>query len=150
MIVSDFHLTVYSSVIVIISMECCINVVRYIFLLVLFLSLTLSVIVLGVDVDWLVNGAGFMAKVMSRVKERLVNEEESDEEKLLEELTEVRQSVWLQMFVIIIIAIAVVFIISTLFGCAGACSLSYSLLSGLNYSRISSTTISLVQVTPSS
>ena len=61
---------------------------------------------------------------------RLVNEEYANEEKLLEDLTLARQSVWLQVIVIIIIAIAIVFIISALFGCAGACTLSYSLLSG--------------------
>jgi len=111
-------------------MECCVNFVRYILLLVLFISLTFTLIVLGVDLDWMINGPEFVTKVIARIKERLVNEEYANEEKLLEDLTLVRQSVWLQVFVIIIVAIAIVFIISVLFGCAGACTLSYSLLSG--------------------
>ena len=61
---------------------------------------------------------------------RLVNEGPVDEEEFLENLNHASQSVWLQLFVIIIVAITIVFIIINIIGCAGSCLLSYSLLSG--------------------
>ena len=54
----------------------------------------------------------------------------ADEEDLLKNLTLASESVWLQLFVIIIVAVTCVFVIINVIGCAGTCLMSYSLLSG--------------------
>ena len=62
---------------------------------------------------------------------RFNNEEvPADEEDLLKNLTVASQSVWLQLFVIIIVAVSCIFVIINIIGCAGTCLMSYSLLSG--------------------
>ena len=48
----------------------CVNVLRYIMLLVLFISMAAALLVLGVDLDWLINGPQFVAKVCARIQER--------------------------------------------------------------------------------
>ena len=48
----------------------CVNVLRYVMLLVLFISMAAALLVLGVDLDWLINGPQFVAKVCARIKER--------------------------------------------------------------------------------
>ena len=62
--------------------------------------------------------------------QRMANEDLTDEEELLKNFTIARESIWLQVFVIIIVAITTIFVIINLIGCAGSCILSYSLLSG--------------------
>jgi len=100
-------------------------------LLFLCLSMSLTLIVLGLDLDWLINGPAFMARICARIKERFNNEEvPADEEDLLKNLTLASESVWLQLFVIIIVAVTCVFVIINVIGCAGTCLMSYSLLSG--------------------
>jgi len=100
-------------------------------LLFLCLSLSLTLIVLGLDLDWLINGPAFMARICARIKERFNNEEvPADEEDLLKNLTLASESVWLQLFVIIIVAVTCIFIMINIIGCAGTCMMSYSLLSG--------------------
>jgi len=100
-------------------------------LLFLCLSLSLTLIVLGLDLDWLINGPTFMARICARIKERFNNEEvPADEEDLLKNLTLASESVWLQLFVIIIVAVTCIFIMINIIGCAGTCMMSYSLLSG--------------------
>ena len=54
----------------------------------------------------------------------------ADEEDLLKDLTLASESVWLQLFVIIIVAVTCIFVIINVIGCAGTCLMSYSLLSG--------------------
>ena len=54
----------------------------------------------------------------------------ADEEDLLKNLTLASESVWLQLFVIIIVAVTCIFVIINVIGCAGTCLMSYSLLSG--------------------
>ena len=62
---------------------------------------------------------------------RFNNEEvPADEEDLLKNLTLASESVWLQLFVIIIVAVTCIFIMINIIGCAGTCMMSYSLLSG--------------------
>ena len=62
---------------------------------------------------------------------RFNNEEvPADEEDLLKNLTLASESVWLQLFVIIIVAVTCIFVIINVIGCAGTCLMSYSLLSG--------------------
>jgi len=92
--------------------------------------MSVTIVCLGLDLDWLINGPAFMAKVCSRIKEKLVNEGPVDDEELRENLNVASESVWLQMFVIIVVAITIIFIIINIIGCAGSCMLSYSLLSG--------------------
>jgi len=100
-------------------------------LLFLCLSMSLTLIVLGLDLDWLINGPAFMARICARIKERFNNEDvPADEEDLLKNLTLASESVWLQLFVIIIVAVTCVFVIINVIGCAGTCLMSYSLLSG--------------------
>jgi len=112
-------------------MQNCVNFWRYIMLLFLCLSLSLTLIVLGLDLDWLINGPAFMARICARIKERFNNEEvPADEEDLLKNLTLASESVWLQLFVIIIVAVTCIFIMINIIGCAGTCMMSYSLLSG--------------------
>ena len=48
----------------------CVNVLRYIMLLVLFISMAAALLILGVDLDWLINGPQFVAKVCARIQER--------------------------------------------------------------------------------
>ena len=63
--------------------------------------------------------------------DRFNNEEvPADEEDLLKNLTLASESVWLQLFVIIIVAVTCIFVIINVIGCAGTCLMSYSLLSG--------------------
>lgn len=100
-------------------------------LLFLCLSMSLTLIVLGLDLDWLINGPAFMARICARIKERFNNEDvPADEEDLLKNMTLASESVWLQLFVIIIVAVTCVFVIINVIGCAGTCLMSYSLLSG--------------------
>jgi len=100
-------------------------------LLFLCLSMSLTLIVLGLDLDWLINGPAFMARICARIKERFNNEDvPADEEDLLKNMTLASESVWLQLFVIIIAALTCVFVIINVIGCAGTCLMSYSLLSG--------------------
>ena len=62
---------------------------------------------------------------------RFNNEEvPADEEDLLKNLSLASESVWLQLFVIMVVAVTCVFVIINMIGCAGTCLLSYSLLSG--------------------
>ena len=62
---------------------------------------------------------------------RFSNEEvPADEEDLLKNLSLASESVWLQLFVIMVVAVTCVFVIINMIGCAGTCLLSYSLLSG--------------------
>ena len=49
---------------------------------------------------------------------------------MLKNMTLASESVWLQLFVIIIVAVTCVFVIINVIGCAGTCLMSYSLLSG--------------------
>ena len=51
-------------------MQNCVNFWRYIMLLFLCLSMSLPLIVLGLDLDWLINGPAFMARIFARIKER--------------------------------------------------------------------------------
>jgi len=112
-------------------MQNCVNFWRYIMLLFLCLSMILTLIVLGLDLDWLINGPTSMARIGARIKERFNNEEvPADEEDLLKNLTLASQSLWIQLFVIIIVAVSCIFVIINLIGCAGTCLMSYSLLSG--------------------
>jgi uncharacterized membrane protein YgcG len=109
----------------------CVNFWRYIMLLFLCISMTLTLLVLGLDLDWLINGPAFMARICARIKERFSNEEvPADEEDLLKNLSLASESVWLQLFVIMVVAVTCVFVIINMIGCAGTCLLSYSLLSG--------------------
>ena len=52
------------------KMHFCVNFVRYILLLFLSISVSVTFLCLGVDLDWLINGPAFVAKVMSRIKEK--------------------------------------------------------------------------------
>ena len=51
-------------------MQNCVNFWRYIMLLFLCLSMSLTLIVLGLDLDWLINGPAFTARIFARIKER--------------------------------------------------------------------------------
>ena len=53
-----------------VKMQNCVNFWRYIMLLFLCLSMSLTLIVLGLDLDWLINGPAFMARIFARIKER--------------------------------------------------------------------------------
>eukprot|EP00088_Acartia_fossae_P052416 TRINITY_DN5920_c0_g1_i2.p1 TRINITY_DN5920_c0_g1~~TRINITY_DN5920_c0_g1_i2.p1 ORF type:complete len:313 (+),score=62.50 TRINITY_DN5920_c0_g1_i2:70-1008(+) len=108
----------------------CVNIWRYLLIVFLCISLTASLVVLGIDLDWLINGPEFLTKICARIKERMANEDLTDEEELLKNFTIARESIWLQVFVIIVVAITTIFVIINLIGCAGSCILSYSLLSG--------------------
>ena len=48
----------------------CVNFWRYTLLAFLCISIVAAFFVLGVDLDWLLNGPEFVAKVWSRIKER--------------------------------------------------------------------------------
>ena len=70
-------------------------------------------------------------RVLSKFYFRLfINEENVDEEQLLQDLIVAQESVWLKLLVMIVVAVCVIFVIINIIGCFGACTLSYSLLSG--------------------
>jgi len=109
----------------------CVNFWRYTILVFLCISSVAAFVVLGVDLDWLVNGPEFAAKAWSRIKERLANEDvlESDGE-LQKNFLAAQESVWIQLFVILIVTVTIITLMVNLLGCVGSCFLSYSLLSG--------------------
>lgn len=109
----------------------CVNFWRYILLAFLCISIVAAFVVLGVDLDWLLNGPEFVAKVWSRIKERLAFEDilESDAE-LQKNFLAAHESVWIRLFVILVITMAIIMVMVNLLGCVGSCVLSYSLLSG--------------------
>ena len=61
---------------------------------------------------------------------RLHQEEIVDQEELNEVLLEARQSLWVHIPMLMIMVLSVVILFFNCLGCAGACILSYSLLSG--------------------
>jgi len=122
----------------------CVNFWRYTLLVFLCISTVAAFVVLGVDLDWLFNGPEFAAKVWSRIKERLAYEDilGSDSE-LQKNFLAAHESVWIQLFVILMVTMAVIILIVNLLGCVGSCVLSYSLLSGFTTFMLISTILAV-------
>ena len=61
---------------------------------------------------------------------RLHQEEIVSQEQLMDVLLEARKSLWVHIPMVLVVVLSVVLLMLNCLGCAGACLLSYSLLSG--------------------
>eukprot|EP00092_Neocalanus_flemingeri_P000955 GFUD01001018.1.p1 GENE.GFUD01001018.1~~GFUD01001018.1.p1 ORF type:complete len:293 (-),score=63.28 GFUD01001018.1:59-937(-) len=111
-------------------MKPCINCIRYSLLVLLFISCIVTLVVLGLDLDLLLNGPEYLSKVLTNIVNRLHKEEIVNQEQLTATLLEARQSLWVHIPMVMVVVLSVVLLMLNMLGCAGACLLSYSLLSG--------------------
>jgi len=111
-------------------MSTCVNIMRYLLMIFIVISCLAALVVLGLDLDLLLNGPDYLSKVITNVVNRLHQEEIVDQEELNEVLLEARQSLWVHIPMLMIMVLSVVILFFNCLGCAGACILSYSLLSG--------------------
>jgi len=106
------------------------NLIRYSLLVFLSLSCIVALVVLGLDLDLLLNGPEYLSKVITNIVNRLHKKEIVTEEQLVVSLMEARQSLWVHIPMVMLVVLSVVLLMLNCFGCVGACLLSYSLLSG--------------------
>jgi len=89
-----------------------------------------ALVVLGLDLDLLLNGPDYLSKIITNIVNRLNQEELVDEEQLKEVLLDARQSLWVHIPMLLMVVLSILMLLLNSLGCAGACLLSYSLLSG--------------------
>jgi len=111
-------------------MKSFVNVIRYLLMFFILISCLAAIVVLGLDLDLLLNGPDYLSKVISNIVNRLHQEEIVNQEQLTEVLLDARQSLWVHIPMLMIMVISIVMLFLNCLGCAGACLLSYSLLSG--------------------
>lgn len=106
------------------------KVTRYLLMLFILISCLAALVVLGLDLDLLLNGPDYLSKVITNIVNRLHEEEIVGQEQLKEVLLDARQSLWVHIPMIMIMVLSVVMLFVNCLGFAGACLNSYSLLSG--------------------
>jgi len=111
-------------------MNSCVKYMRYLLLLFIMTSCLATLVVLGLDLDLLLNGPDYLTKIITNIVNRLHQEEIVDQEELREVLLDARQSLWVHIPMLTILVISVMMLFLNCVGCAGACLHSYSLLSG--------------------
>jgi len=107
----------------------CIKIIRYTLLLSILISSILFLVVLGFDLDLLLNGPKYLSKVIAGVFNRNQGEV-INEKQLTADLIESTHSLWMHIPMVLIIILSIIALLLNLLGCTGACLLSYSLLSG--------------------
>jgi len=107
----------------------CIKMVRYTLLFFILISSIIFLVVLGFDLDLLLNGPKYLSKVIAvifnRNQEGVINEKE-----LSADLMESMHSLWIHIPMVLIMTMSIIALLLNALGCTGACVLSYSLLSG--------------------
>jgi len=103
---------------------------RVFLLLFITISSVVTLVVLGLDLDLLLNGPLYLSKVITNLVNRLHEEEIVNQEQLMETLLEARQTLWVHIPMVLVVVLCVVLLMLNCFGFAGACMFSYSLLSG--------------------
>jgi len=88
------------------------------------------IVVLGLDLDLLLNGPDYIAKIVTNIINRVHEENIVNEELLKETLSNARQSLWVHIPMIVLAIISIMLILMNFVGCAGTVMMSYSLLSG--------------------
>lgn len=111
-------------------MNSCVKYTRYMLLLFIMISCLATLVVLGLDLDMLLNGPDYLSRIITNIVNRLHKEDIVDEEELREVLLDARQSLWVHIPMLMILVLSVLMVFLNCVGCAGACLLSYSLLSG--------------------
>jgi len=97
------------------------------------ISFVCASIVLGLDVDLLINGPSyFLSKLVIRVSLSGKQVNEDDVEGLTNELVEARQSLWVYVPMMVVLVVATIVLFMSLVGCVGAATLSYAMLSGFS------------------
>jgi len=104
--------------------------IRYTLLLFILISSVTVLVVLGLDLDLLLNGPKYISKVITNILNRFHQEEIIEEEYLREALMEASQSLYLHLPLLLIVILSILILGINCLGCTGACLLSYSLLSG--------------------
>jgi len=103
--------------------------IRYTLLIFILISSIIFLVVLGFDLDLLLNGPKYLSKVIANIFNR--NQEEVISEKQLSaDLRESTHSLWMHIPMVLIIILSIIVLLLNFLGCTGACLLSYSLLSG--------------------
>jgi len=106
------------------------NLIRFFLMLFIFISSVGALLVLGLDLDLFLNGSTYLSKVITNIVNRLHQEEIVSQEQLMDVLLEARKSLWVHIPMVLVVVLSVVLLMLNCLGCAGACLLSYSLLSG--------------------
>jgi len=106
------------------------NLIRYTLQVFLFISCISALVVLGLDLDLLLNGPEYLATVITNIANRLHQDEIVDQEELLRSLMEASQTLWVHIPMVMLVVMVTVLLMLNCLGCAGACLMSYSLLSG--------------------
>ena len=96
----------------------------------LLLSLVAPLIVLGLGIDYVVNGSDYVVKVVSNVINRIHNEEILDQMQVIYVLDRAKSDFFVHIILVAVVMGAVLLCIVLLIGCVGAIKMSYSLLSG--------------------
>ena len=104
--------------------------VRVILLLLITISFLITLVVLGVDIDFLINGPDYVVKMITNVVNRIHEEEIVDAKQLSDALSEARWRLSIHIPLVVIAVVAILVSLVNLLGCAGAVNMSYSLLSG--------------------
>lgn len=111
-------------------MKMCVKLMRVSLLLFITTSSVVALVVLGLDLDLLLNGPLYLSKIITNIVNRLHEEEIVNQEQLMVSLLEARQTLWVHIPMVLVVVLCVVLLMLNCFGFAGACMLSYSLLSG--------------------
>lgn len=104
--------------------------VRYSLLACLCLLLVVTLVVLGLDLDLLINGPAYLAKVVTNIVNRWTKEHTIDQMDLVEVLLVARESLWVHIPMIILVVVTTIMVVVIVVGFLGASLMSYSLLSG--------------------
>jgi len=107
-----------------------IRCVQMSFQILLLFSLIASLIVLGVVIDYIVNGPDYVVKMVSNVFNKLHNEEILGQMQVIHVLEKAKSDFFVHIVLVTVVMGAVLLCIVLLIGCAGAIKMSYSLLSG--------------------
>jgi len=108
----------------------CIMLIRYTLLLIILLSSVTILVILGFDLDLLVNGPNYLSKVIANVLNRVNEEGVVSEDEVSASLKEYTQSLWMYIPMVLLVILSIIILLLNCLGCTGACLLSYSLLSG--------------------
>jgi len=114
-------------------MNILVTILRLLLLFFIWISIVVAAALLSLDIDLMLNGPKTLAKVLSMIINRFRNDENLIDPEYLEDMmTELNQSFWVQMLLLMVLVLAILILSINLFGCAGSCLVSYPLLSGFS------------------
>jgi len=104
--------------------------IRYSLLSCLSILMGFTLVVLGIDLDLLLNGPNYLARLVTNTVNRWNKKLVVEEDDLSEVMTAASEIPWVNIAILIIVAFSIILVFVILVGCVGACLISYSLLSG--------------------